>query len=106
MVIVYDDEDLAETMAAARRPGLPGPPRLPRRSSLKTPSKCDVDALCDGEERYVGGVLEHIEDVPASTPATSARRCVPPFSLSAKVVAEMRERRPPAGARLPRAAAW
>jgi carbamoyl-phosphate synthase large subunit len=26
------------------------------------PSKCDVDAICDGERVVIGGVMQHIED--------------------------------------------
>ena len=40
----------------------------------------DLDALCDGEEVYIGGILEHIEDG-----RHPLRRlgdcCMPPFTL-------------------------
>ena len=34
----------------------------------------DVDALCDGDELFIGGVMEHIEEA-GCTPATRRARC-------------------------------
>lgn len=40
----------------------------------------DVDALCDGEDVYIGGVLEHIEE--AGVHSGDSACCIPPFTLS------------------------
>lgn len=49
--------------------------------------ECDLDALCDGEDVYIGGILEHIEM--AGIHSGDSACCLPPFSLSAKVQDEM-----------------
>ena len=51
--------------------------------SWKGPWRCDLDALCDGEDVYIGGILEHIEM--AGIHSGDSACCLPPFSLSAKV---------------------
>ncbi len=42
--------------------------------------ECDVDALCDGKQVYIGGVLEHIEE--AGVHSGDSACCIPPFTLS------------------------
>ena len=49
----------------------------------------DVDALCDGEEVYIGGVLEHIEE--AGIHSGDSATCIPPFSFSDSLVERLRE---------------
>ena len=44
-------------------------------------------SLCDGEDVYIGGILEHIEM--AGIHSGDSACCLPPFSLSAKVQDEM-----------------
>ena len=39
----------------------------------------DVDAVCDGETVYIGGVMEHIEE--AGIHSGDSACCIPPFSL-------------------------
>lgn len=48
----------------------------------------DVDALCDGEDVYIGGVLEHIEE--AGVPSGDSACCIPPFTLSEAQVSQLR----------------
>ena len=48
----------------------------------------DLDALCDGDEVYVGGVLEHIEM--AGIHSGDSACCTPPFALSEAVQAQLR----------------
>ncbi|MCZ7649004.1 MAG: carbamoyl-phosphate synthase large subunit [Planctomycetota bacterium] len=49
----------------------------------------DVDAVSDGEQVIVAGVLEHIEE--AGTHSGDAAMCLPPHSLSDGQVAKIRE---------------
>ena len=51
--------------------------------------ECDVDALCDGSQVYVGGVLEHIEE--AGIHSGDSATCIPPFSFSDRLVEQLRE---------------
>jgi len=48
----------------------------------------DVDALCDDEPVFVAGVLEHIEE--AGVHSGDSACSMPPFSLSAEIVAELK----------------
>ncbi len=49
----------------------------------------DVDALCDGENVYIGGLLEHIEE--AGIHSGDSATCIPPFSFSESLKAKLRE---------------
>ena len=51
--------------------------------------ECDVDALCDGDEVYIGGILEHIEE--AGIHSGDSATCIPPFSFSDALVAKLRD---------------
>jgi carbamoyl-phosphate synthase large subunit len=48
----------------------------------------DVDALCDGTDVFVAGVLEHIEE--AGVHSGDSACSMPPFSLSAETVEELK----------------
>ncbi|MEZ5912740.1 MAG: carbamoyl-phosphate synthase large subunit [Paracoccaceae bacterium] len=48
----------------------------------------DVDALCDGEAVHVAGIMEHIEE--AGVHSGDSACCLPPHSLSAETVAELK----------------
>jgi carbamoyl-phosphate synthase large subunit len=72
MEIVYDDGALADYIARATSIS-PDHPVLVDRF-LDDAVEIDVDALYDGSELYLGGVMEHIEEA-ASTPATPPARC-------------------------------
>jgi carbamoyl-phosphate synthase large subunit len=55
---------------------------------LSRATEVDVDALCDGTEVFVAGVLEHIEE--AGVHSGDSACSMPPFSLSAETVAELK----------------
>jgi len=48
----------------------------------------DVDAICDGDDIYVGGIMEHIEQAGVHSGDSSCS--LPPNSLSAEVQAELK----------------
>ena len=86
MTIAYDREHLRRYMAEATRVSPDHPIYLDR--FLEDAMECDVDALCDGEEVYIGGVLEHIEA--AGIHSGDSATCIPPFSFSDALVSKLR----------------
>ncbi len=54
---------------------------------LRDAVECDVDALCDGEEVRVAGVMQHIEE--AGIHSGDSACSLPPYSLPADIIAEM-----------------
>ena len=54
---------------------------------LRDAIECDVDALCDGEQVVVAGVMQHIEE--AGIHSGDSACSLPPHSLSPEVVAKM-----------------
>ena len=54
---------------------------------LRDAIECDVDALCDGDQVVVAGVMQHIEE--AGVHSGDSACTLPPYSLSAGIVAEM-----------------
>ncbi|MCB2066749.1 MAG: carbamoyl-phosphate synthase large subunit, partial [Erythrobacter sp.] len=54
---------------------------------LRDAIECDVDALCDGEQVVVAGVMQHIEE--AGVHSGDSACTLPPYSLPADIVAEM-----------------
>ena len=87
MMIAYDSEHLRTYMAEATRISPDYPVYLDR--FFEGAIESDVDALCDGEEVYIGGVLEHIEE--AGIHSGDSATCIPPFSFSDSLVERLRE---------------
>lgn len=87
MMIAYDAKHLREYMAEATRVSPDHPIYLDR--FLEGAYESDVDALCDGEEVYIGGILEHIEE--AGIHSGDSATCIPPFSFSDSLMARLRE---------------
>lgn len=86
MVIAYDARYLERYMTEATRITPDHPVYLDR--FLEGAIECDVDALCDGESVYVGGILEHIEE--AGVHSGDSACCIPPFTLSESQMARLR----------------
>ena len=53
----------------------------------------DVDAICDGEDVLIGGIMEHIEQ--AGVHSGDSACSLPPFSLSEPVKAQLRDQARP-----------
>ena len=87
MAIVYDNEQLDKYMAEAAKISPDHPVYLDR--FLESAVEVDLDALCDGESVYVGGILEHIEM--AGIHSGDSACCTPPFSLSFKLQDQLRD---------------
>jgi carbamoyl-phosphate synthase large subunit len=56
---------------------------------LESAVEVDVDAIYDGDEIYIGGIMEHIEE--AGIHSGDSACVMPPFSLSKEVIKTMRE---------------
>ncbi|MCW1428288.1 carbamoyl-phosphate synthase large subunit [Novosphingobium sp. JCM 18896] len=54
---------------------------------LRDAIECDVDALCDGDEVVVAGVMQHIEE--AGIHSGDSACTLPPYNLPAEIVEEM-----------------
>jgi carbamoyl-phosphate synthase large subunit len=54
---------------------------------LRDAIEVDVDAICDGDQVVVAGVLQHIEE--AGVHSGDSACSLPPYSLSAEIVAEI-----------------
>ncbi|AKM06912.1 carbamoyl-phosphate synthase large subunit [Pelagerythrobacter marensis] len=54
---------------------------------LRDAIECDVDALCDGEEVRIAGVMQHIEE--AGVHSGDSACTLPPYSLPPEIVEEM-----------------
>ncbi|KQW43077.1 carbamoyl phosphate synthase large subunit [Nocardioides sp. Root1257] len=77
MEIVYDDEALAGYIARSTEIG-PAHPVLVDRF-IDDAVEIDVDALFDGEELFLGGVMEHIEEAGIHSGDSSC--ALPPITL-------------------------
>ncbi len=51
-------------------------------------TEVDVDALCDGSDVYVAGIMEHIEE--AGVHSGDSACSLPPYSLSKEIIAELK----------------
>src|SRR5205814_7124570 len=60
MVIVYDESGLDNYMRAAVQVSHERPVLIDK--FLEDAYEIDVDALCDGEQVVIGGIMEHIEE--------------------------------------------
>jgi carbamoyl-phosphate synthase large subunit len=86
MEIVRDDEQLERYITTAVQVSGKNPVLLD--SYLTNATEVDVDALCDGENVHVAGIMEHIEE--AGVHSGDSACCLPPHSLSAEVVEELK----------------
>ena len=87
MEIVYDEPSLDRYMAEAVEASPEHPILIDK--FLEDAIEVDVDAVCDGERTIVGGVMEHIEE--AGIHSGDSACAIPPFSLPAETVAELKK---------------
>ncbi|GLZ10528.1 carbamoyl-phosphate synthase large chain [Actinomadura sp. NBRC 104425] len=88
MEIVYDDATLESYLEMQTRGGLLEHPVLVDRF-LDEAIEIDVDALFDGEELYLGGVMEHIEE--AGIHSGDSACALPPITLGHDDLRRIRE---------------
>jgi carbamoyl-phosphate synthase large subunit len=87
MEIVYDEADLMRYMREAVRVSNESPVLLDR--FLDDAIEVDVDAICDGEDVLIGGIMEHIEQ--AGVHSGDSACSFPPYTLSPAIQDRMRE---------------
>jgi carbamoyl-phosphate synthase large subunit len=87
MEIVYDDETLAGYIDRATEVSPEHPVLVDR--FLDDAIEIDVDALFDGTELFLGGVMEHIEE--AGIHSGDSACALPPITLGRRDVARIRE---------------
>jgi carbamoyl-phosphate synthase large subunit len=87
MEIVFNEEDLRSYMASAVQVSNDSPVLLDR--FLDVAIEVDVDAVCDGEDVLIGGIMEHIEQAGVHSGDSSCS--LPPASLSRELQAELRD---------------
>lgn len=87
MEIVYDDSELKEYMKEAVKVS-PEHPILVDKF-LEDAIEIDVDALCDGEEVFIGGIMEHIEE--AGVHSGDSACVIPPQSIPPVVMEKIKE---------------
>jgi carbamoyl-phosphate synthase large subunit len=85
MEIVYDDAALDRYMRQAVVVSGDSPVLLD--SYLQDAIEVDVDALSDGEDVYVAGIMQHIEE--AGIHSGDSACSLPPFSLSVDIIDEL-----------------
>jgi carbamoyl-phosphate synthase large subunit len=87
MEIVYTDDELRDYMQRSVKITQDAPILLDR--FLDDAIEVDVDALCDGENVTIGGIMEHIEQ--AGVHSGDSACSLPPFSLSETIQNELRD---------------
>ena len=90
MEVLDDAEALDGYVARAVASGVRVGPQHPLLVDrfLETAVEIDVDALCDGSEVFIGGVMEHIEE--AGVHSGDSACVLPPVTLGAAVLAQVR----------------
>ena len=86
MEIVYNEEDLRRYMREAVRVSNDSPVLLDR--FLNDAIEVDVDAVSDGREVVIGGIMEHIEE--AGVHSGDSACSLPPYTLSREIQDRMR----------------
>ena len=87
MVVAWKEEDLEEfvTNAIAAAPGR----SILIDKFLEDAIEVDVDAVCDGQDVIVAGVMEHIEE--AGVHSGDSAMVLPPYSLDTQVISEIKD---------------
>ena len=86
MDIVHGEDELRRYMRQAVKVSNDSPVLLDR--FLDHAKEVDVDAICDGADVLIGGIMEHIEQ--AGVHSGDSACSLPPYSLSAEIQNELR----------------
>jgi carbamoyl-phosphate synthase large subunit len=85
MEVVYDAPQLSDYMHRTLESGAGLPILLDR--FLEEAKEVDVDAISDGKDVFIGGIMEHIEE--AGIHSGDSACVLPPFSLEPKVMEQL-----------------
>ena len=94
MEVVYEEEDLRQYMREAVKVSNESPVLLDRFLDLAI--EVDVDAIADGDDVLIGGIMEHVEQ--AGVHSGDSACSLPPATLSAATQDELRDRPAPGAA--------
>ena len=86
MEVVFNEDDLRQYMTDAVKVSNDSPVLLDRFLDLAI--EVDVDAVCDGEDVLIGGIMEHIEQ--AGVHSGDSGCSLPPNGLSQEIQDELR----------------
>jgi len=87
MRIAYNDDEIRDFMAIPGIAGADHPVLIDK--FLKDAIEVDVDALCDGADTIIGGIMQHIEE--AGIHSGDSACVLPPHTLSDAMIAEIKE---------------
>ncbi len=85
MEVVYDEASLKSCVESAIEVSGEHPILIDK--FLNDATELDVDAVCDGTDVVIGGIMEHIEE--AGVHSGDSACCLPPVSISEKVLSEI-----------------
>jgi carbamoyl-phosphate synthase large subunit len=86
MEIVHDMNGLRRYVTQAVKVSGDNPVLIDRYLSDAT--EVDVDVICDGQDTFIAGIMEHIEE--AGIHSGDSACSLPPYTLSEKIVTEIR----------------
>lgn len=87
MKIVINEQELEEHIVKILQ-DIPGN-KILLDYFLENAIEAETDSICDGEDVYIMGIMEHIE--PAGIHSGDSNAVLPPFDLSEKVIKKMEE---------------
>ena len=87
MAIVYEEENLVNYVENAFKVSSGFPVLIDK--FLEQATEIDVDAIFDGEEIFIGAVMEHIEE--AGIHSGDSACVIPPFALSSEIIEKIKE---------------
>ena len=86
MRVVFDENELEEYMTHAVDVSPEHPVLIDK--FLEGAIEIDVDAVCDGEEVFIGGVMEHIEE--AGVHSGDSACSLPPYSIKEEIIEKIK----------------
>jgi carbamoyl-phosphate synthase large subunit len=88
MEIAYDEAALADYLRRTAPPADAPPREIFLDRFLENAIELDVDALCDGRDVWIGGIMQHVEE--AGIHSGDSACVLPPHSLGPEMLEEIR----------------
>jgi carbamoyl-phosphate synthase large subunit len=89
MEIVYSVDDLRDYLDRAGHGAAGGSSTIYLDRFLEDSAEVDVDALCDGEDVWIAGIMQHVEE--AGIHSGDSACVLPPHSLGEEMLSQIRE---------------
>jgi len=87
MKVIYDEEELEKYIRSIAEYCTQYPILIDE--FIENAVELDVDCLCDGEDVYIGGILEHIQE--AGVHSGDATMVIPPYFLPDRVIKDVEQ---------------